>query len=584
MSDRKLSDADLEALAHGRRDLASEDARCAIEEDETLAERVAREREHSRDASVALKRTAPDLPDLDAMIARAMKKLPAPAAHITTWSERSVVAGTAPSPAALALGGVLGAGIAVVSGLLSVLATSGPRAFANQVWGDLAEIARLAVTLAVALDRVAARLPGGWATVALAGLVLVGALLVLLRAIAGPLRARDSLRSAATIVVILFASGGTARAWEIEGEWPHPDPLVSVDVDRVPLSEALRRALAPARIGLVYTLADEPRVTLHVREAPLREVFDALLADVPARVRHSGRLVAVRPAVSEHPAGAAPAPTAPTEGSELRDLVTFGGDAHVLPGHQVRDVITMGGNARIEGQAFGNVVTMGGDVDVAGGRVVGDVITMGGDIRITRGGRVHGQLHAMSGRIQVDDARDGARVPVSAASAERPEAADGGHPRRWLGELLQSALKHALLFLLGLLFMGLAPSRLEAIQSKLMREPLRSLASGFLGLVAGAALTLVLTITIVGIPGAIVLALGLCWGAYLGLATTASVIGAALPVASLAGRPVLQLAVGTAILFVVSRVPVIGTLLTFFAMLAGLGAVIVTRGGARRTI
>ena len=114
-----------------------------------------------------------------------------------------------------------------------------------------------------------------------------------------------------------------------------------------------------------------------------------------------------------------------------------------------------------------------------------------------------------------------------------------------------------------------------------VQQPLRALASGFLGLVAGAVLTVVLVITIVGIPGAIVLALGGFLAAYAGLATAASVLGAALPVPALKERPVLQLAVGILVLFLVSRVPVVGPLLGFLAMMIGLGAVLITRAGQR---
>nr|MDQ3035878.1 hypothetical protein [Myxococcota bacterium] len=285
-------------------------------------------------------------------------------------------------------------------------------------------------------------------------------------------------------------------------------------------------------------------------------------------------------------------PTPPASQAELRDVVTFGGDAHVRSGQQVRDVVTLGGDARIDGEAFGNVLTLGGDVDVQG-VVAGDVVSMGGDIDVAPGGRVRGRIDAMGGDISVADAggeHGSVQIAVSsegarAASVERSrddddDERDGG-AHHWLGETLDAAMRHALLFLLGLLFMGVAPARLRMLQGTIVKLPLRTLGAGFLGVIAGLLLTIVLVITILGIPAAIVLVLALFLGGYLGLATMASVIGAALPLPALANRPVLQLGVGVLILFVVSRVPVIGGLLIFGATIGGLGAVILTRLGQK---
>ncbi|UJR82002.1 hypothetical protein [Sandaracinus amylolyticus] len=589
--DRRPTESELEALAHGRRDLVRDEIARAVDEDAALSAWLEREREDARETSVALKRAAPEIDDFDALIAGAMKH--APSEH------------PSPSRASLWTGAAIGTAVALVSGLASVLASAEPTVLAREAWSDLTAIARLGVTLATALDRIAAMLPGGWAAIAAIGLAFFALLALPLRAIAGGGWSRAP--SSAALMLAVLGATTSAHAYDLEGAWPEPDVTVSVDVERTPLSEALRQALASAQLGLAYTLPDDPQVTLHVRDAPLREVLDALLADVPARVRHSGHLLVVRPAVESPQAIATTAPSPPPlvlppppplpaappapppPGDELRDLVTFGGDARVLPDQRVRDVITMGGNARVEGQAFGNVVTMGGDADVRG-TVVGDVVTMGGDIHVARGGHVHGQLNAMGGNIAVDEPVRDHQGSISLSVTSAPDTTraashhDDDESRGWVGETLEAAMRHALLFLLGLVFMGLAPARLSMLQSTLVKQPLRVLASGFLGVIAGAVLTLVLVITILGIPAAIVLALGLFLGAYLGLAATASVIGAALPIAALKDRPVLQLAVGVAILFVVSRVPVIGGLLVVGATLAGLGAVILTRGGARAIV
>nr|MDQ3033705.1 hypothetical protein [Myxococcota bacterium] len=262
--DPKLTEAELEALAHGRRDLAGEDAACAAEQDEALGAWIEREQQASHDASVALKRAAPELDDLESMIAQAMAKAP-PSGETPA---------RAPSPASLWIGAALGATIAVASGVTSILASRDPSSLAHDAWSDASSLARVGIMITTTIDRLVAQLPGGWGAVAAIGLVLFAILALPLRAMIGPLRLRTTGGSALALALAITAASGTARAYELEGEWPERDAQVSVDVDRTPLSEALRRALASSELGLAYTLPEDPLVTLHVREAPLREVLD----------------------------------------------------------------------------------------------------------------------------------------------------------------------------------------------------------------------------------------------------------------------------------------------------------------------
>jgi hypothetical protein len=151
----------------------------------------------------------------------------------------------------------------------------------------------------------------------------------------------------------------------------------------------------------------------------------------------------------------------------------------------------------------------------------------------------------------------------------------------WLAETSESLTRFALLFLLGLFLLGLAPGRVRTVQAQIAAAPLRALANGFLGAIGGSVFALVLAITIIGIPAAIVVALALASATYAGLAASAAVVGGILPVAALRDRPVLQLAAGVLVLFVASRVPIVGPLLTMGATLIGLGAVVLTRAGDR---
>jgi hypothetical protein len=273
----------------------------------------------------------------------------------------------------------------------------------------------------------------------------------------------------------------------------------------------------------------------------------------------------------------------------LDDIVTFGGDATVPSGRDVRDVVTMGGDARVDGRAFGNVVTMGGDADI-GGVVVGNVATMGGDIRIRRSGIVFGRLETMGGEVVHEGGGSSTGIAVSMPGSfggqgpdvdgwQRMEDAEGSGFFATITETAEAGLRYALLFLGALLFAFLAPERFGRLHTAVRRAPLRSIAGGTVAFVAASLLSIVLVITIIGIPVAFVLGLALFVAASMGLATVGHLVGQALPVRALEGRPVWRLGAGILALFVVTRVPFFGWLAFLLALAIGTGAVVLTRFG-----
>ncbi|MCC6878021.1 MAG: hypothetical protein IT378_27160 [Sandaracinaceae bacterium] len=607
-----LDEETLEALCTGRDDLVSDEARGHLEGCAGCRDAVALEKLAAEDASIGLRRMTSDI-DLDAMIAHAMAKAPelTPAGAVTS----------APSRRSLWLGAALGVATAVVLAVLSAPDVGS--------LGAMAGFGRQALTLARAVDRaVEALVPGGWSAVAVIGLVVAILLALPIRSLVDGRRRGAGPLMTGALSVALFAifDPGAAHAYRLEGAWPEPQPHVTLDVDGRPTSEALQLAAQSAGLGVVVRLESDPQVTLHLRDVPIGEVVEAILADQDVVVRPSAHLLSVRPddaapavalpeapvlpavpAVPEVPSppilpdvpaiaipappplppspppspppSAAPAPPP----SELRDRVTLGNDVEIRAGEQVRDVITMGGDAVIRGDAFGNVVTTGGDADVYG-QVVGNVVTMGGDITVRDGARVHGDMNAMGGDIDVED---GATVHGSRTIARDP---DGPRVNLQTGEpdeeavfahLSSKALRYVLIFLLGLGMMALARDRFVTLRGELAARPVRSAFGGLLGLLAGAALAIVLAITIIGIPITVLIAFAIPVGLYVGLAAAAWGIGGILPARSLKDRPVMQLGAGVFLLFVVSLVPTIGFLVVGVAALAGLGAVIATRFGKR---
>lgn len=546
-----LDELALEALAGGRPDLASSEARAHLDACEDCRAIVERERAMLEDASFALRRAMPDLPGLDAMIARAMEAAP-PAA--------------APSRRSLWIGGALGMTAALVMGWLSL-----PRASLS----DAGTVGRQALTLGRAVDSiVSASVPGGWLAIAGIGLAVALALALPVRLFLGGDRRATAGAVALLVAIAVSAPAFTARAYRVEGEWP--DRRVSLDVDERPTSEALRMATEAAGLGLVARFPNDPPVTLHVHDVPIGEVVQALLGDADVVVIPSASLVTVRADSRDNVAVAAPLepaalPAEPEVPSGLDDRVTFGGDVTIGEGERVRDVVTMGGDARVEGRAYGDVVTMGGDADIAG-HVVGDVITMGGGIRVREGAEVHGALNAMGGEIEVDD---GARVHGEVLREGGGAAHDDGD-----ASIFRSGLWHALLFLIGLAMLSTMREQLGYVRAELDARPIRSGFGGFFVFLAATILGVVLCVTIIGIPVAFILGVVFVIALLIGWTTSALWLGSVLPIQALKDRPVHQLGAGIFLLFILGEIPTVGWLVSAVALLAGLGAVTATRFGS----
>ncbi|MCC7538424.1 MAG: hypothetical protein IT379_19525 [Deltaproteobacteria bacterium] len=258
--------------------------------------------------------------------------------------------------------------------------------------------------------------------------------------------------------------------------------------------------------------------------------------------------------------------------SSHRDRVALGGDVHVRRGERVRDAVAMGGDLTVEGVVEGSAVAMGGDVRVSGsGEVLGDVTAMGGALVVEPGGHVAGA------RVELGGPGPVARGP---RATSLPAVPGGRAADRWFwASAARSAAQWALLFVLGLVLLGFAPERLDGTTHAVLRRPLPALVTGVLVAVGAVTATLVLVLTVLGIPAAIVLALAAVAGGYLGLAVSARAIGGVLPFAVLRDRPAGQLAAGVASLFVASFVPGLGDAIVVGSALVGLGAVWLTRFG-----
>jgi len=267
----------------------------------------------------------------------------------------------------------------------------------------------------------------------------------------------------------------------------------------------------------------------------------------------------------------------------------------VVPAGTLRagDLVVLGRGAVVEGVLTGTLVAVGGTVRVAG-LVEKDVIAFGGDVVVEAGAQIRGDVLAVGGTVRSPAGTAssvGGRVLTvgeleAAFAAELQTSPLAARPAS--GLLLAFRLVLLLLWLvLGLLLVrvaprpvsvaaGLLPGRLATMATLGAAAVLSSLlVSAFLLLVLPAMAGLVVTALLLAVLGA---------SKAFGLAAVFVAVGRRLARGARRGSPLFgdpaALALGLALLGILSLVPVAGPLVWAVASLLGIGAALVV--AARR--
>lgn len=315
--------------------------------------------------------------------------------------------------------------------------------------------------------------------------------------------------------------------------------------------------------------------------------------------------------VAPEPPAAPEAPLAPAAVESGDRVQVFGGNRTIAEGESVRDVLVVGGNLRVRGEVRGDAVVVGGNLTLyETGRIRGDVVVAGGRFR-NEGGTVEGEMRTMD------------RLPGAAATALPREAREAREaPRRegmfsrigrGFAGIVSTLALSLVLGAIGALLVFFAHRHLETVSDTLRASTLRSgavgLAAAFLVVPAFVVLIVALAVSIVGIPLLLVAIplypLAVAAAAIYGLLAAAYALGER----TSEQRPLYEasrrnayayLATGLVILFapvvagyLLGMTPFlgwVGGLVRFLAYVgiwvattAGLGAVILSRGGTRRT-
>lgn len=305
------------------------------------------------------------------------------------------------------------------------------------------------------------------------------------------------------------------------------------------------------------------------------------------------------------------------------DIVIFGGSLLIEEGATVDgDVSVFGGLANIEGNIDGDVVIFGGDTTLSGS-VDGDLVIFGGALHLNSSADVANDCILIGGTLVGDGVAgnsctavgdipgfvippfvDPPEPPAPPSVPEIPQRSPSYSPQgKSFYRTVSSAAGTSLLFgILALVIAYVAPNHLGQVNNTLRRKPVASGVVGFLtgiavpsiGVILGI-VSFVLTFVCIGLLGwpiLFILIIGFVVALLLGWVAAGNLIGQkiavwlklsnrSLPVTAALGTVILTLAAE-----VLSSFPFLlggwfWSILAFFTLCAGLGAVALTRFGSR---
>jgi cytoskeletal protein CcmA (bactofilin family) len=274
-------------------------------------------------------------------------------------------------------------------------------------------------------------------------------------------------------------------------------------------------------------------------------------------------------------------------GERVDNAVVYAGDLTVR-GHVQQDAVAFSGNLDIHGRVEGDAHAFGGNVVLHPGAVVeGDVSAIGGTVTRHDGSEVEGSIESFGGgqvgALVASEVKKSFKQASAAAQSEREAEAEAvaSEERRGPsgGGIAGFILRFAALFGLGFLGQLFFPARMKELSAEIKSQPLKSGLTGLLGFVAMVPITVVLAVTLIGIPVAVALWLVVPVVSALGLAVLAGEIGLRVPVLRGRKTQAVVLALGLFILLAVGSIPGIGQLVMGLATLVAFGAAIRTRLG-----
>jgi len=256
-----------------------------------------------------------------------------------------------------------------------------------------------------------------------------------------------------------------------------------------------------------------------------------------------------------------------------RDVAGYG--SIVVPeGQTVENAVSYGGPLEVYGHVEGDAVSFGGPVKLGSKAVVeGDVVAFGGPIEKAEGAVIEGEEIAMGGAHAGVGFARGMRSFRGSSDEGDEERSEERDDRPIGGGIPGFLLWFAALFGVGFVTMMAAPNQMKRLEAQIVKNPLRTGATGLVSVVALPVLSVLLTLTIVGaIPVLIFWFLLVPVGMAAGTSAVANEIGMRLPLKNVRKTQAIVLALGLLILLAVFHIPIFGPFTMVVVGLLSLGA------------
>lgn len=253
--------------------------------------------------------------------------------------------------------------------------------------------------------------------------------------------------------------------------------------------------------------------------------------------------------------------------AESINIVKIGSDVTIDEGMKVRNVFALGGQVTVEGFVENHVIAVGGSVVLTKTAIVGgNVISLGGIVARGRGSEIHGNLT----EINADD--------ISAAISNA--LSDEWEGWSWIFAIVSLSIFIGVL-LVTLLIVHFIPKPIRVISTAVRDIPFKVILWGIIGLILIVPMAVLLAVSVIGIvliP--LEMTLVLC-AIILGFIAVSQLVGEKLyAVLKRHDSNIVRETIwGLIILWVIGWIPYVGWMLKVFAVVLGLGGVLVTRFG-----
>jgi hypothetical protein len=268
------------------------------------------------------------------------------------------------------------------------------------------------------------------------------------------------------------------------------------------------------------------------------------------------------------------------------DLVVFGGNVTVEEDATIQgDTVVIGGNVTLDGIVEGSLVSIGGSTRMGESSVVeSDLVTIGGSLSRDPGSEVKGDVvtNVPAPDIRIPDIQV-PRVPDAPSPPSPPNINFDYNPLANFFQMFGTAIAVSLLAMLASLFLQ---PQIERVSQVVVGQPVIAGSFGLLTGVLAPFVLVILAVTLILIPVAVLAAAVLALAWLFGLIAIGTEVGERFTRAiNQTWAPPLTAGMGTFLMMLVvggiGMIPCIGWLATSLVAMLGIGGVVLTMFGTQ---